>query len=155
DTFGGADAAGPLLAEIRKTTALPIRFVVNTHYHLDHVGGNGVFAESRAIVMAQRNVRAWIRRENLRLIADGAAAAHADVPPELRARIEAFVAPSALYDTGTVVHLGSREIRVTSYPGHTGGDSVVLIPDARVAFTGDLFWRQTIPNTVDASTKPW
>ena len=40
-------------------------------------------------------------------------------------------------------------------PGHTGGDSVVLIPDAKVAFVGDLFWRSTVPNTIDASTKPW
>jgi glyoxylase-like metal-dependent hydrolase (beta-lactamase superfamily II) len=40
-------------------------------------------------------------------------------------------------------------------PGHTGGDSVVFVPDAKVAFAGDLFWRQTSPNTIDASSKPW
>jgi cyclase len=51
--------------------------------------------------------------------------------------------------------LGSRTIRVQSFPGHTGGDSVVLIPDAKVVFAGDLFWRDMLPNLVDASTQPW
>src|SRR5438445_13473290 len=45
DTFEGVEPARALLAEIRKVTKLPIRFVVNTHYHLDHTGGNAVFAQ--------------------------------------------------------------------------------------------------------------
>jgi cyclase len=53
------------------------------------------------------------------------------------------------------LHLGSRVIQVRSFPGHTGGDSVVLVPDARTAFAGDLFWRNMSPNLIDASTKPW
>ena len=51
--------------------------------------------------------------------------------------------------------MGSRTIRVQSFPGHTGGDSVVLIPDAKVVFAGDLFWHDMLPNLVDASTQPW
>src|SRR5512132_2804317 len=43
DTFQSAAAAAQLLSAIRERTTLPIRFVVNTHYHLDHVAGNGVF----------------------------------------------------------------------------------------------------------------
>ena len=48
-----------------------------------------------------------------------------------------------------------REIQVLSLPGHTGGDSVVVVPDAKVAFAGDLFWRNIVPNMIDGSTKPW
>ncbi|MGZ7091333.1 MAG: MBL fold metallo-hydrolase, partial [Candidatus Angelobacter sp.] len=44
DTFEDVAPARDLLAEIRKITNLPIRFVINTHYHLDHTGGNAVFA---------------------------------------------------------------------------------------------------------------
>jgi cyclase len=84
-----------------------------------------------------------------------AAAAGNDISPEERALVQAFVPPTLVYDDGVDLYLGSREIQVRSFPGHTGGDSVVLIPDARVAFAGDLFWRNTIPNTIDASTKPW
>ena len=41
------------------------------------------------------------------------------------------------------------------FPGHTGGDSVVFVPDAGVAFTGDLLWRNAVPNLVDGTTPAW
>src|SRR5579863_5466872 len=66
DTFENESAAKQLLAEIRKLTPLPIKFVVNTHYHLDHVAGNKVFSDAGAVVIAQQNVASWIRSENLK-----------------------------------------------------------------------------------------
>jgi glyoxylase-like metal-dependent hydrolase (beta-lactamase superfamily II) len=60
DTFGNASAAVLLLAEIRKRTSLPIKSVINTHHHLDHVAGNAVFRTAGAMVLAQRNVSDWI-----------------------------------------------------------------------------------------------
>ena len=50
DTFTAAAPAKDLLAEIRKITNLPVRYVINTHYHLDHVGGNAVFADAGAAI---------------------------------------------------------------------------------------------------------
>jgi cyclase len=156
DTFASADAARRLLAEIRRLTKLPIRFVINTHYHPDHVAGNGVFVEAGAVVLAQSNVRAWIHTENRRLLSDGLrSAGRGEITPEQTAMIEGFVPPMVVYDKTVDLYLGSREIQVRSFPGHTGGDSVVLIPDATIAFCGDLFFRQTMPNLIDASTKPW
>lgn len=69
--------------------------------------------------------------------------------------VEAVPAPTLVYDDGLDVHLGSRQVLVRSFPGHTGGDSVVLVPDARVAFGGDLLWHRAMPNLIDASIKPW
>jgi glyoxylase-like metal-dependent hydrolase (beta-lactamase superfamily II) len=155
DTFANVEAARQLLAEIRKRTKLPVKFVIDTHYHPDHVAGNGVFEDAGAVVFAQRNVREWIHTENLRLVTDAMAAAHETIKPEQKTFIEGFVAPTAVYDDGVDLYLGSREIHVRSLPGHTGGDSVVLVPDAKIAFTGDLFWRHSLPNTIDASTQPW
>jgi len=156
DTFITADASGnlsnhaaeQLLAEVRKLTKLPVKFVVNTHYHLDHVGGNNVFVQTGAVVLAQRNVRRWIHTETEKMI--GAA-----LKPEQRAFIEALAEPAIGFNEGVDLYLGSRPIEVRTFPGHTGGDSVVLIPDAKVIFTGDLFWRNTLPNLVNASTKQW
>jgi cyclase len=155
DTFASIDAARQLLAEIRKLTTLPVRFVINTHHHPDHVAGNGVFVEAGAVVLAHRHVRDWIHTENLRMMTAAAAAANDVVTPEQKALVEAFAAPAAVYDEAVDLYLGSRVIHVRSFPGHTGGDSAVFIPDAKVAFAGDLFWRNGVPNTVDASTKPW
>src|ERR1051325_1128480 len=55
DTFTTVEAARALLDEIRKVTPQPVRFVVNTHYHLDHTGGNSVFAEAGAALLSPPN----------------------------------------------------------------------------------------------------
>jgi cyclase len=154
DTFPSREAARQLLDQVHKLTKLPVKFVINTHHHYDHVAGNGIFVDAGAVVLAQRNVRDWIHSETLRTMTIAAAAGN-DIRPEKRALVQAFAPPRVVYDDTLDLYLGSREIQVRSLPGHTGGDSVVLIPDAKVAFVGDLFWRDTVPNTIDASTKPW
>jgi cyclase len=148
DTFVNPAAAKQLLAEIQKLTKLPVRFVVNTHYHLDHVAGNGVFAETGALIIGHRNIRGWIHSENLKFFGK-------EIKPEQRAMVEGLVAPSVIYDSAIELYLGSRRIVVRYYPGHTGGDSVVSIPDAQVVFCGDLFWKKTLPNLIDGTTEKW
>jgi len=144
----GTETAKQALAAIRTITKLPVRFVINTHHHLDHVGGNSVFVDAGAIVLAQRNVRGWIHSEHLRLL-------NKDTKPQIRVFMDALVLPTVTYDQSVDLHLGSRTIQVRSFPGHTGGDSVVVIPDAKVVFAGDLLWRDIVPTLTDASTKPW
>jgi cyclase len=148
DTFENPDAAKQLLAEIRKLTKLPIKYVINTHYHIDHVAGNRVFQEVGAVVLAQRNVRTWIHTENLKFFGK-------DIKPEEKAKVAELGAPDIVYDSGATLFLGSRRIDVRVFPGHTGGDSVVFVPDAAIVFCGDLFWRNTLPNLIDASTAAW
>jgi cyclase len=146
DTFQTKEAAEALLAAIRETTSQPVRFVIDTHYHLDHVAGNGVFAQAGAMVIAERNVAAWERTENLKFFGDA-------IKPEQRAMVEALTLPSLTYRDGVELSLGDREVVVRVMPGHTGGDSVVSVPDADVVFTGDLFWNRCLPNLIDANTK--
>jgi cyclase len=146
DTFQTKAAAEALLAAIRQTTAQPVRFVIDTHYHLDHVAGNGVFAEAGATVIADGNVAAWERTENLKFFGDA-------IKPEQRAMVESLTLPSLTYRDGVELSLGDRKLVVRVMPGHTGGDSVVLVPDADVVFTGDLFWNRCLPNLIDADTQ--
>ena len=148
DTLLGDESARHLLQEIRKLTNLPVKFVVNTHYHGDHVGGNKVFADLGARVLAHRNVRGWIHAENLRLLGD-------KPKPELKTFVEQLVAPTVSYTDAVDLYLGPLVVQVRSFPGHTGGDSVVIVPDAKAVFGGDLMWRNIVPNTIDGSTKPW
>ena len=135
------ETARQVLAAIRKITTLPVRFVINTHYHLDHVGGNAVFVDAGAVVVAHRNVRGWIHSEHLRLL-------NKDTKPQIRAFMEALLPPTVTYDQSVDLHLGSRTIRVQSFSGHTGGDSVVLIP---------AMPRSCLPATCSGATwcPPW
>src|SRR5260370_22758993 len=135
DTFVSTAAARDLLAEIRKITNLPIRFVVNTHYHLDHTGGNAVFAEAGATILAQRNLRGWLRTENLKFFGP-------TPKPEDKARVESLTLPDMVYTDSLDIYLGSLVIQVRYMLGHTGGDSVVIVPDANVVFGGDLIWQK-------------
>jgi cyclase len=148
DTFQDPRPAKALLADIRKLTPLPIRFVVNTHYHLDHVNGNDVFAAAGATIVAHRNVRAWMRTENIKML-------DPPVTPEKKARVESLALPTVVHDSHLDLYLGSRRINVRYYPGHTGGDSVVWIPDAHLVFCADMLWKQHVPNLIDATTKAW
>ncbi len=148
DTFIDVESAKALLAEIRKITNLPVRYVVNTHYHIDHTGGNAVFEEAGATIVAQRNLRGWERTENLKFFGT-------NPKPELKARVEALVLPDMVYSDAVDLFLGSRVVQVRYMLGHTGGDSVVLVPDAKVIFGGDLVWQKHLPNLIDASTQPW
>lgn len=148
DTFENPDAAKELLNQIHQKTNLPIRFVVNTHYHLDHVAGNNIFAAAGATVLAQQNVRAWERTENKKFFG-------AKITDAEKNMVESLGLPSITYTDGIDLYLGTRQVIVRSFPGHTGGDSAIFIPDANVIFCGDLFWNHTLPNLIDASTKPW
>ncbi len=148
DTFQDVGPARDLLAEIRKITNLPIRFVINTHYHLDHTGGNAVFSAAGATILAQRNLRGWLRTENLKFFG-------ANPKPEAKARVEALVLPDMVYTDAVDIYLGTRLIQVRYMLGHTGGDSVVTVPDADVVFGGDLIWQKHLPNLIDATTSDW
>jgi cyclase len=148
DTFEHEAAAKALLAEIRKLTPLPIKFVVNTHYHLDHVAGNKTFQDAGAVIIAQCNVADWIHTENLKFFGK-------NIKPEQKTEVESLAPPEILYDSSLELRLGSRKIEVRFFPGHTGGDSIVHIHDAAVTFCGDLFWHATLPNLIDATTSTW
>ncbi len=148
DSFFEADAARALVAEIRRLTPKPIRYVVNTHYHADHTGGDQVLRDAGAIIIAHSNVRGWVRANNINLFGDR-------ITPELKTRIEALPLPDLLTDKDLTVWLGSRKITVRTVLGHTGGDLTIFVPDAKALFTGDMLWRKVAPNLIDGSVKEW
>jgi cyclase len=115
---------------------------------VDHVAGNGVFGDAGAMIVAHRHVRDWIHTENLRLMGP-------QITPAQKTLTEAFVAPTVGYDQSLTLYLGSRQIQVLSLPGHTGGDSIVVVPDSKIVFGGDLLFHNMLPTLVDASTQAW
>lgn len=148
DAFFNLDAARALVAEIHRLTPKPIRYVVNTHYHLDHTGGDQALRDAGAVIIAHRNVRGWVRTENIHLLGS-------QITPEFKAQIAALPLPDITTDKDLTVWLGSRKVVVRTVLGHTGGDLTIFVPGAKVLFTGDMLWRKIPPNLIDGSVKEW
>ena len=180
DTFFTPAALEELIGEIQALTRLPIKFAVNSHYHLDHTGGNQVLVARGVPIIAHDNVLKWQTTKNKRFLqtpeelqkrrAD-AAKQLSETPEDqkdkrtqlerLIRRLDAMMTikltnPSMTFGAGIVrLYLGKREVVLATLPGHTGGDVFAYVPDANVVFTGDLGWSKTLPNLVDANVNDW
>ena len=148
DSFFNLDAARALVGEIHRLTPKPIRYVVNTHYHLDHTGWVQALRDAGATIIAHRNVRGWVRTYNANLFGDR-------ITPQIKAQIAAVPLPDIVTDKDLTVWLGARKVVVKTVLGHTGGDLTVFVPDAEVMFTGDMLWRKIPPNLIDGSVREW
>jgi len=132
---------GKLLAAISSVGQEPVRVLVNTHWHFDHTGNNGVLRDEGAIIMAHRNVRTRL--------ADGqfVPAFNMTIPPAPPAAL-----PTVTYDDGLTLHWNGDTVDIQHMgAGHTDGDSVVHFLDANIVHMGDLFWNGVYP-LVDASS---
>ena len=119
-------------------TDKPVRFVINTHYHGDHTGGNAPFADRGSTVIAQDNVRK--RLENGSKSGIGGAAVR-DVAPQAKAAW-----PILTFEHDVTVYLNGEDIRALHFPaGHTDGDAVIFFPKNNVVHMGDDFVRYGFP----------
>jgi len=180
DTFSTPVAIEELITEIQSLTKVPIKFAVNSHYHLDHTGGNQVLVARGVPIIAHDNVLIWQTTKNKRFLPSpedlakrkaDAAQRLADIPADQtdkRAQLEQAIRrldalmeikltnPTRTFKSGTItLDLGKRKVILATLPGHTGGDVFAYVPDANVVFTGDLGWSRTLPNLVDATVNDW
>ena len=119
-------------------TDKPVRFVINTHYHGDHTGGNLALATSGSTIIAQDNVRK-------RLETGGKAGNGGGVSMEQKAAATGAL-PIITFDHDVTVHLNGEDIRALHFPsGHTDGDAIVFFPKANVVHMGDDFVRYGYP----------
>lgn len=149
DTGGSARAGARLREAVRAVTHLPIRFVINTHVHPDHVMGNAAFAGDEPEFIGHRNLqRALVARgeyylERLRESLGAAAAGTRIIPP------------TRIVDTEVTIDLGGRELNLVAHPAaHTDNDLTVFDAATGTLWTGDLLFVERIP-VVDGSLKGW
>jgi glyoxylase-like metal-dependent hydrolase (beta-lactamase superfamily II) len=121
-----APLADKIQAALKGITDKPVRFVINTHWHGDHTGGNAYFSKQGTIV-AQENVRERLK--------NGGKVLGNDVKPAANE-----VLPIITFNDRASVHLNGEDIRAIHFPhGHTDGDSVIFFTQSNVVHMGDDF----------------
>jgi cyclase len=138
------DQFAPLAEKIQaalkdlKITDKPVRFVINTHYHGDHTGGNVPFSDAGSTLIAQDNVRK-------RLESGGTAGNGGSIKMENKPAPKAAL-PIITFEHDVTVHLNGEDIRALHFPsGHTDGDSIIFFPKNNVVHMGDDFVRYGFP----------
>ena len=152
DALGSPALAEELVAAIRQVTAQPIRYVIVTHYHADHVYGLQVFKALGVTVIAHRLGQSYLNSDTAQL---RLAASREDLFPWINEKTHLVPADRWL-DADTVIELGGESFRIHPVgPAHTPEDLVVLAEHAGVMFAGDLVFRGRIPFVGQADSRRW
>lgn len=127
-----APVAPKIEAALKTLSDKPLRFILNTHYHPDHTGGNEQFGKSAPIV-AQENVRKRLK--------EGTTTMFGPMPAQPKGAL-----PIVTFNDTLTLHLNGEDIRAVHYPGgHTDGDSVIWFTQSNVVHMGDNFFNGFFP----------
>lgn len=127
-----APMAEKLVAHLKELGGDSPRFIVNTHFHYDHTGGNEVFGNT-ATILAANALRDRLKTEQILW-----GKKHPPAAPQ--------ALPSVTFEKTLTLHLNGEEIRLLHLPrGHTDGDTVALFRNANVASLGDLYFSGMYP----------
>lgn len=130
-----------ILAEVERLGAQPVKYLINTHWHFDHSGGNENLGKAGVTIFAHENVR-------VRLAAGGTVAGNVS-PPAPKAAL-----PVVTYEQGVSFHLnGDRIDAISTGGGHTDGDTAMYWRTANVLHTGDLMMNGMGFPFVDVSSR--
>jgi cyclase len=137
DTGFDAKEGGKLLGEIRKVSPLPVQYVINTHYHPDHQGGNSVVGPNATVISTD-----FTRERTLAVMQSS---------PQFH-----FEPADVTFQQKLTIHLEPYSAEVY-FPGkaHTSGDALVYFPRQRAIAMGDLFLDRSSPAMDDGSVENW
>ena len=153
DALGSPTLAGGLIDEIRRLTKEPIRYVIVTHYHADHIYGLQAFKAAGATIIAHAEGREYLNSETARLRLE---ASRQDLFPWIDETTKLVPADRWLDQEQTTLHVGALDFVIRHVgPAHTPEDLVVYVPQRGVLFAGDLVFRGRIPFVGEADSERW
>jgi cyclase len=154
------DLAPGIVQKIKSVTDKPIKYLVNTHHHPDHVGGNEHFKQF-ALILAHDNVRKRVLESPKRILeeypkeleaakkegnADRIKFFEEQIAWAKKVKVEEIAAPFLTFDSEFRLHMGGETIHIWhTPPAHTDGDGVVFFEKANVVHMGDLFFHKVVP----------
>ena len=152
DALGSPALAEELLAEIRRVTPLPVKHVIVTHYHADHIYGLQVFQALGAEVIAHTRGHEYLGSDTARLrLEDSRETLFPWIDEKTR-----LVQADRWLDGPATLTLGGRRFEIShAGPAHTPEDLVVWLPESRVLLAGDIVFRGRIPFVGLADSGAW
>jgi cyclase len=133
--------AAKILREIRKISPLPIAYIVNTHYHFDHQGGDGLLGPDAIIISSP-----FTREKTVALAAN----------PSLATSGFAFRPATITFSSELTIYLGDDPVEIrAAWPAHTMGDIYAYFPNQGTVSTGDLYLTNSVPAMDEGSAAHW
>ena len=152
DTLISAKEAQRFIKDIRKISDKPIRYVVDTHSHLDHTFGNSEFAKVGAVIISHANCRENMLKNSEDTLKN--AANHGLTAAQMEGT--KIVYPTLTFTDKMTINLGDQRIELIYIgPSHTTGSIMVNIPDKKVLFTGDILFTDFHPYMGDGDIPGW
>lgn len=152
DTLISAKEAQRFINDIRKISDKPIKYVINTHYHLDHTFGNSEFVKLGAIIISHVNDDRSLRKSGESALQN--AKMYGLSESDMEGTKIAY--PQISFNNKLEIDLGDRKIELI-YPGpsHTSGSILVYLPDNKILFAGDALFTDYHPYIADGDIKSW
>ncbi len=153
DALGSPTLADEMIAEIRRVTTQPIRYLVVTHFHADHIYGLQVFKAAGVSILAHPSGREYLHSETAQRRLK---VSREEISPWIDEKTHLVAADRWLGDAQTTLTMGSTQFQVRHVgPAHTPEDLVVFVPKVGVLFTGDMVFRGRIPFVGQADSRQW
>lgn len=152
DALGSPALAEALIDEAERLTRLPVRYVIVTHYHADHVYGLQTFKSRGATIIAHTAAREYLNSETA---AQRLQASRLELAPWVDGSTR-LVEADRWVNGDAVLELGGERVELRHVgPAHTPEDLLILLPQRGVVFAGDLVFRGRVPFVGQADSRHW
>ena len=153
DALGSPALARELLGVIHGITDQPVRYVIVTHYHADHIYGLQVFKEQGATIIAHQLAREYLNSDTAQLRLQES---RKDLAPWIDDKTHLVPADRWLDAEDTLLEVGGERFHIRHVgPAHTPEDLAIYAEHANVLFSGDIVFRGRVPYVGEADSRNW